>query len=167
MLGDHGHSQKWTMYEEVVRVPLIVWSGGRLAGRGEVSGLVQSIDLAPALLALAGIEPPSWWEARSLLPSLVGEPFPGRDAVYCEQGRDAVFQFADFVSMLRTGRWKFVTFLGEPHGQLFDLADDPHEERDLWSDPAHASTRAELHARWVDWRLRSAYDARDWADAFR
>lgn len=165
-LGDHGHSQKWTMYEEVVRVPLVVWSP-RLPGRGRVDALVQSIDLAPALMELAGCEVPPWWEARSLLPALRGEPFAGREAVYCEQGRDVVFQFSDFVSMVRTDRYKFVHFLGESFGQLFDLADDPHEERDRWNDPALRGVREALRAQWIDWRLRSAYDARDWADAFR
>jgi arylsulfatase A-like enzyme len=154
------------MYEEVVRVPLIVWSP-LLAGRGAVDALVQSIDVAPALLALAGCEVPGWWEARSLLPAVRGEPFAGRAAVFCEQGRDVVFQFADFVSMMRTERYKFVHFLGETFGQLFDLADDPHEEHDRWSDPALNRIREELRAQWIDWRLRSAYDARDWADAIR
>ena len=91
-LGDHGHSQKWNMYEEVVRVPMIVWSPA-LAGRGEVASLVQSIDIAPALMELAGCEVPGSWEAQSVLPALRGEPFAGRAAVYCEQGRDVVFQF--------------------------------------------------------------------------
>jgi arylsulfatase A-like enzyme len=165
-LGDHGHSQKWTMYEEVVRVPLIVRSP-RLAARGEVGALVQAIDLAPTLLELAGCAVPEWFEARSLLPALRGEPFPGREAVYCEQGRDVVFQFSDFVSMLRTPRFKYVGFLGESFGQLFDLADDPHEERDRWSDPALRGIRNDLGDALVDWRMRSAYEARDWADAIR
>ena len=155
------------MYEQVVRVPLVVWSAGRLAGRGDVSPLVQSIDLAPAILELAGCEVPSWWESSSLGPALRGEAFTGREAVYCEQGRDVVFQFSDFVSMLRTDRWKFVHFLGEDFGQLFDLAEDPHEEHNLWTDPACRRTREALRATWVDWRLASAYRTRDWADAFR
>ncbi|MEP7330100.1 MAG: sulfatase-like hydrolase/transferase [Betaproteobacteria bacterium] len=165
-LGDHGHSQKWTMYEEVVRVPLVVWSP-RLQGRGEIAKLVQSIDMAPTLLQLAGLEKPDWWEARSLLPALTGETFGGREAVFCEQGRDVVFQFDDFVSMLRTERWKYVQFHNDPGGQLFDLDADPHEEHDRWADPGYAGKRAQLRDHWLDWRLRSAYDARDWADAFR
>jgi len=165
-LGDHGQAQKWTMYEEVVRVPLIVRST-RHPGRGEVDALVQSIDLAPALLACAGVDVPDWWEASSLLPALEGRPFAGRDAVWCEQGRDVVFQFDDFVSMLRTPRWKWVAFRNDPGGQLFDLDDDPHEERNRWSDPGCAGVRAGLHDRWVAWRLDSAYRTRDWADAFR
>lgn len=166
-LGDHGHAQKWTMYEQVVRVPLVVWSPGRLRGRGECDALVQSVDLAPAVFELAGCPVPEWWEAISLGPALRGEAFAGREAVYCEQGRDVVFQFADFVSMLRTPRYKFVHFLGEAYGQLFDLVDDPHEEHDRWSDPSLRGLREDLRAAWLDWRVQSSYRTRDWADAFR
>jgi arylsulfatase A-like enzyme len=166
-LGDHGHAQKWTMYEEVVRVPLVIWSKRVLTGRGEVGAMVQSLDLAPAIFELAGCPVPGWWEANSLGPALRGEPFAGRGTVYCEQGRDVVFQFCDFVSMLRTDRYKFVHFLGESFGQLFDLAQDPHEENDQWDDPALRGVREDLRTAWLDWRVASAYRSRDWADAFR
>lgn len=166
-LGDHGHAQKWTMYEQVVRVPLVVWSARRLAGQGECRALVQSIDLAPAIFEWAGCSVPDWWETVSLGRALRGEPFTGRAAVYSEQGRDVVFQFADFVSMLRTERYKFVHFLGESFGQLFDLQEDPYEEMDLWNDPGARGVRETLRAAWLDWRVASSYRTRDWADAFR
>jgi arylsulfatase A-like enzyme len=155
------------MYEESIRVPLIVWSPSLLSGRGEVSQLVQSFDLVPALLSMAEVETPAWFESESLLPALRGEPFDGRAAVYAEQGRDVVFQFADFVSMLRTERWKLVNFLGEEFGQLFDLLLDPAEERNLWSDSAHRSVRVQLENDLYQWRMRSAYQTRDWTAAFR
>lgn len=166
-LGDHGHSQKWNMYEQSVRVPLIVWSPQRLAGRGEVPALVQAFDVVPALLAAADVEVPPWFETHSVMPALRGEAFAGRSAVYAEQGRDVVFRFADFVSMLRTDRWKLVHFMGEPFGQLFDLAADPDEERDLWSDPGCRATRRALVSALHEWRMRSAYDTREWAESFR
>lgn len=166
-LGDHGHSQKWTMYEASVRVPLVVWSGRQLRGRGEVPALVQSIDIAPALLTLAGVDVPGFWEAESLLPALRGEDFAGRRLVFTEQGRDVVFQFADFVTMVRSERWKLVHFLDEDVGQLFDLAGDPHEEHNRWSEPSLRGVRDELVAALHAWRMRSAYATRDWTDAFR
>jgi arylsulfatase A-like enzyme len=166
-LGDHGQAQKWTMYEQVLRVPLVVWSRRRLQGRGEAGALVQSLDLAPAIFELAGCAQPGHWEASSLGPALRGEPFAGRECVYSEQGRDVVFQFCDFVSMLRTDRYKFVHFLGEDDGQLFDLADDPNEESNRWNDPVLRSVREDLRATWLDWRVASGYCTRDWTDAFR
>ncbi len=166
-LGDHGHLQKWNFYEQSVRVPLIVWGPKLLAGRGTVSALTQCFDVVPALLELAGVDTPEWFETRSVLPALQGQPFKGREAVYCEQGRDVVFQFADFVSMLRTDRWKLVHFMNEDFGQLFDLQADPLENHNLWSDAAHQRKRDELTTALHAWRLASAYTTRDWTDSFR
>jgi len=79
-LGDHGHSQKWSMYEETVRVPAIVWMGDRARvelGAGDfqqgkrVESLVSLFDLGPTMLELAGVNPPGDMEAVSLTP-LIG-----------------------------------------------------------------------------------------------
>ena len=43
-LGDHGHSQKWTMYDTITRVPAIVWAPGRLEAGRQVDDLVQLMD---------------------------------------------------------------------------------------------------------------------------
>lgn len=166
-LGDHGHGQKWTAYEQVVRVPLLVWSARPLGHAGEVAALVQQFDVVPALFELAGVEVPVSWEAQSLLPALRGEPFAGREAVYCEQGRDHIFAFADLMTMVRTRRWKYVHLLGEADGQLFDLAADPAENDNLWDRAEFADVRRELHQRMLEWRMRSAYHTRDWAGACR
>jgi arylsulfatase A-like enzyme len=79
-LGDHGHSQKWNMYEEVVRVPAIVWFGsgamkmvGVEAQPRRVDGLVSLMDLGPTMLDCAGVTPPQEMDAVSLLPLLRGE----------------------------------------------------------------------------------------------
>lgn len=166
-LGDHGHSQKWNFYEASVRVPMIVHAPGLLPGRGRIDALVQSIDVVPALLELAGVATPPWFETVSLMPALRGEALVGRELVFCEQGRDVVFQFADFVSMVRSERHKLVHFMDEPFGQLFDLQEDPLEERNLWDEPVHRHTRGELVLALHDWRMRSAYHTRDWTDSFR
>ena len=56
-LTDHGHSQKWTMYDQITRVPTIVWAkpgskaGKFLSGEGRrVDGLCQLMDLGPMIL---------------------------------------------------------------------------------------------------------------------
>ena len=46
-LTDHGHSQKWTMYDTITRVPTIVWAPGRFEGDRRVSSLCQWMDLGP------------------------------------------------------------------------------------------------------------------------
>lgn len=167
MLGDHGHSQKWTMYEQVIRLPLIIWSKNGFGRSGPVEAMAQHMDIAPTLFDLAGVEYPASWEARSFAPALSDPSFEGRDAVYCEQGRDVVFRFSDFVSMVRTCRWKYVHFLEGAAGQLFDLDNDPWEERNLWDSPDHAAQRREMHDRLTHWRLTSGYETRDWTEQWR
>ena len=53
-LGDHGQIQKWTMHDCITRVPFVVWSPNRFGGGRQETGLWQQMDLAPALLELAG-----------------------------------------------------------------------------------------------------------------
>jgi arylsulfatase A-like enzyme len=160
-LGDHGHSQKWTMYDCVTRVPLIVWAPGRFAGDRRLDGLCQLMDIGPTVLDLAGVPVPATFEAVSLLPALRGDEWIGRPVVYSEQGRDGTLRETAFMTMVRTPDWKLVHFLDEPCGQLFDLAADPAEIHNLWGDPAHAETKRALLDTLRDWRIRSQYQTRD------
>jgi arylsulfatase len=88
-LGDHGHIQKWTMYDCSVRVPLIMWSRN-LLGHKRNDSLVQLMDIAPTVLEAAGLQPPAAFEARSLWPVLKGERDEIRTEVYSELARDHI-----------------------------------------------------------------------------
>ena len=162
-LGDHGHSQKWTMYDVITRMPLIVWSPTRFPGGRRLDDLCSLMDIGPAILELAGITPPDWMEAESLLPALEGRDWAGRDVVFAEHSRDGILQETDFMTMVRTQDWKLVHFLDEPFGQLFDLQNDPDEIHNLWDDPEHVEKKRELLDVLREWRIRSGYRTRDWA----
>ena len=166
-LTDHGHSQKWTMYDQITRVPLAVWAPDRFGSGRTVEGLCQQMDLGPALLELAGAQVPESLEATSLLPALHGEAWPGRDYVFAEQAKDGILTDVEFMTMVRSRDWKLVHFLDESYGQLFDLSVDPTEVNDLWSDPAAAKRKQELLAVLREWRIRSQYHTRDWPAAWR
>ncbi len=159
-MGDHGLSQKWSSYDQVTRVPLVLWGPGRVPAGRSVDALVQQQDVVPWLMQLAGIEAPETLEAESLAPALSGD-FAGRESVYCEQAQDR-FMTNALMTMVRTADWKLVHFLGEDYGQLFDLRDDPAEENDRWSDPAAAGAKAELLDRLHEWRMRSQLQTSDW-----
>ena len=166
-LGDHGHSQKWTMYEQIVRVPLLIWAPGRAAPSHAVDGLCQQMDLGPAILEWAGLEPDPGMEAVSLAPALSGEPWAGRDHVYAEHGRDGILQETEFMTMVRNRRWKLVHFAGEEFGQLFDLANDPLEEHCLWHDPGVQEVKQLLLDELREWRIHSAVHTKDWFSRWR
>ncbi|MEX2541697.1 MAG: sulfatase-like hydrolase/transferase [Trueperaceae bacterium] len=166
-LGDHGHSQKWTMYDIVTRVPAIVWSPGRIPAGEVFDQLFQWMDLGPTILQLAGIDPPSHMEARSLMPVLTGISSEGRDYVFAEQGRDFILNETSFMTMVRSVEWKLVHFHQEAFGQLFDLTDDPEETRNLWDDPASGHIKQELLSVLREWLIESNRTTADWSREWR
>ena len=167
-LGDHGHSQKWTMYDTITRAPTIVWSPGRFPAGLKVDDLYQVMDLGPAILELAGVDVPDSFEARSVLPALRGEAdAQGRDVVFAEHSRDGTFRYAEFMTMVRTRDWKLVHFLDEPFGQLFDLVADPDEERNLWDDPGQQDKKRELLDTLREWLVRSNVRTKRWQNEWR
>jgi arylsulfatase A-like enzyme len=161
-LGDHGHSQKWTMYDEVTRVPMIVWSPGRFQSGRKIDSLTQLMDLGPTVLELAGLQVPDWMEARSLLPFLKGEAQEERSYVFSEHSRDALLQETEFIIMIRSRDWKLVYFIDDANGQLFNLNNDPSESRNLWDDPNYDEKKQELIKAILDWRIRSALKTQNW-----
>ncbi|MGI9442759.1 MAG: sulfatase family protein [Rubripirellula sp.] len=169
-LTDHGHSQKWTMYEQITRVPMIVWAPGKFGDSRAISSMVQQMDLGPTILEWAGITPPDDWEAQSLNPALdpkTTDDFAGRDYVFCEQVKDAVLTGCEFMTMVRSKTHKLVHFLDEPHGQLFDLIADPNEVTNLWDDPASEHIKNEMLNELREWRIRSGVHTKDWCSEWR
>ncbi len=167
-LGDHGHSQKWNMYEEVVRVPNVFWSPKAFPKGKRVDELVELFDIGPTILELAGVEPPEWMEATSLLPLIRGdEGAHGKEYVFSEHARDDYLPTIDFMTMVRSKDWKLVHFAGEAEGQLFDLSKDPEELHDLWSDPGHSEKKSELLAALREWLVRSNVVTHSWPNRWR
>jgi arylsulfatase A-like enzyme len=166
-LTDHGHSQKWTMYDTITRVPMIVWSPQRFDGDRRIDGLCQQMDIGPALLELAGVRPATTMEARSLLPVLRGDDWQPRQYVFAEHGRDGILQETEFMTMVRSHDWKLVHFVDCTEGQLFDLRDDPGEVINLWDDPAHRDRKRELLDVLRDWRITSDVHTAGWSAAWR
>jgi arylsulfatase A-like enzyme len=166
-LTDHGHSQKWTMYDLITRIPLMVWSPNRFQAGRKIDALCQQMDLGPTILELAGIPVPPTLEATTMLPALEGADWKSREFVYAEQARDGILTGCEFMTMVRSKAWKLVHFLDEPHGQLFDLSLDPQEVNNRWNDPAAESIKQELLAVLREWRIRSGLETADWSQDWR
>lgn len=158
-LGDHGHIQKWTMYDCSVKVPLILWSRDLAGGRRNDS-LVQLMDIAPTILETAGLTPPASFEARSLWPIMKGDAGQVRTEVYSELARDHIQTGAEYMVMRRDARWKLVYYLGESAGELYDLQEDPGELSNLWNAPEHAAMRDGMVNDLLVWTVRGAIASR-------
>jgi len=148
-LGDHGHIQKWTMYDEILRVPAIAWAPGKLPAGQRVDGMIQQFDLAAMMFDLAGMEPPESPVARSAL-NLVNGDWEGRDAVFAEHGPDALMHDIEYYHMIRTEEWKLVRYARQPWGELYNLTDDPGETRNLWERAEHNDVKLMLLNRLLD-----------------
>ncbi|MEX2561408.1 MAG: sulfatase, partial [Pirellulales bacterium] len=138
-LGEHGLSGKWLMHEESIRVPLIVRDPALPAERrGKTSDeLVLNLDLAPTIVDLAGLPLPAGTDGASLRPLLAGEQADWRQDFFYEHH----FHYGGRIPRtegVRTKDWKYITYFDvEPaHEELYDLAHDPIEERNLAGDPA-------------------------------
>ncbi len=158
-IGDHGHIQKWTMYDTTLRVPLILWSRSRISP-GRSGALVQLMDIAPTIIESAGIAIPENWEARSLAPILNGTAPAIRERVYAELARDHIQTGAEYIVMQRDDEWKLVYYPAEREGELYDLRSDPGETRNLWNSSETTAVRDRLVQELLEWSIRGAIRSR-------
>ncbi len=145
-MGDHGLCGKGFHYDSVIRTPMLIRGPGVQAGL-RLDSLASTVDLAPTLLALAGVVAPEAMQGISMAPALAGQgPLP-RDAALTENDDD-------FVPMrmrtLTTEEWKLTWYCGEEEGELYDRHGDPDELTNRWRDPACRSVRDALMHRLLE-----------------
>ena len=138
-LGDHQLLLKGPIhYESLIRVPFIWNDPARPAG---VTGdLLQSTDIAPTVLARAGVAPFNGIQGRDLF----GNSEPRDDVLIEEEGQRIYLGFDRRVRMrtLVTGRYRLSLYEGATWGELYDRHDDPQETANLWDDTARRDLRA-------------------------
>jgi choline-sulfatase len=157
-LGQHGVMEHGSVvYEEAVRVPLVLrWTGHVLGGR-RLAAPVELLDVAPSVLELAGAAPPASDHGVSLAPLATG-------ASRVQDARRAVFLQREFQERagsntfaVRAGAHKYVETREESRvlrRELYDLAGDPQELRSL---DAEQQERTEQLVRLLQaWRTRVA-----------
>ncbi|WP_146586135.1 sulfatase family protein [Posidoniimonas polymericola] len=151
--GEHGLADKWYPHQESIRVPLILLDP-RLPDdrRGDVSdALTLSIDLAPTMLAAAGHDAPAGMQGEDLAPLyLTSEAADWRHDFFYEHPTIRSKDFIPASEALVERDWKY--FYWPAHGveQLFHLADDPLEEKDLVNDPRHAKRLQTMRTRFAE-----------------
>jgi arylsulfatase A-like enzyme/predicted Zn-dependent protease len=129
-LGDHGELEHGVfLYDESIRVPLVVKLPHRQASGSRVRTVVQLIDLLPTILQLTGTSSPGGLRGRSLAPLLNGHlNQPGGASVYSE----ALYSRYHFgwseLYALTDGRFRYIK---APRAELFDLEADPGERQNL------------------------------------
>lgn len=149
-LGEHGRVDKRTMYEESIRVPLIVRYPPLVPKPAVINEMVLNLDLAPSLLDICGARPLRGVDGRSWKPLLAGRTRGWRPSWLYFYNYEKEFPYTPNVRGVRTADWKYIRY---PHGdggpdrhmaELYHLSADPLETRNLIADPAAAKKLAEL-----------------------
>lgn len=142
--GYVGHSScnlKGTLYDESIRVPLILRYPPAVPAGVTINSLVSHVDLFPTIYDLLGIEGPSYMEGVSLLKLLTGETDKVHDAVFCETlpaGWQALPDDIRCMYGIRTLDEKLILHTDVRHSsrryELFSLHDDPMETTDCYTE---------------------------------
>jgi len=137
------------MYENSVKVPLILSHPGRLPQGAATDALTSGYDFMPTLLEYLGLPRPddAQLPGESFLPALMGEPGAGRESVvvYSEYGP---------TRMLRTREWKYVhRYPYGPH-ELYHLESDPEERHNLIDEPKQAARVRDMRQQLSEWFAR-------------
>jgi arylsulfatase A-like enzyme len=146
-LGEHGHWQKQTLFEEATRVPLFILDPRHETADARVPQPVELVDLYPTLNELAGIPTPEYVAGRSLVPRM-------REEVV-ESGGGALTQWRQGLS-LRTSQHRLTMWGrdGELGMELYDHQEDPGEENNLALVPGHEALIDSLRG-WMEEKTKS------------
>lgn len=177
-LLDHGHvghastAHHATLFEEVLRVPLLVIDR-RIRGPRALAARAQVQDLFPTMLSLAGVAPPPLSEeAFDLAPLVLSGSGPGQDDRAPAPAQDRPFHFrsarmgyltprsmeGQIIEAVSDGRWKLVRErYDELREALYDLEEDPGEVRAIAIDRGAAG---EAGGAWA--RLQGLLDGPPW-----
>lgn len=148
---------KGMLYEGGIRVPFIFRWPGHIAPGTVCDEPINSVDLYPTLLALAGATAPANYplDGVSYLPRLTGEAKSlQRDAIYWHfpgyLGAGPGSWRTTPAGAIRSGDWKLIEFFEDHHVELYNLKEDIGERQDLAkANPAKAE---ELRAKLASWR---------------
>jgi arylsulfatase A-like enzyme len=145
MLGEHNLVGKSLMYEESIRIPMILRLAESLRGPSPrtVTQFALNIDIAPTILQMCGVPSPLAMRGTSLLEAIANPTTWRKYFLYTFPRRPQP------CSGVRTLRWKY-TLYGGPRDHeelLFDIENDPREERNLASEPEHQANLIRLRQR--------------------
>lgn len=141
-LGERQLAGKWLMYDNCLRVPLVIYDPR--GEHAEVKDMVLNIDIASTILDAAHVSIPATYQGTSLLPYCYGKKHVvERDSFLCEH----LWEKKEIPSSegLRTQRWKYMRYRFIPDSEeLYDLKKDPLETKNLAGDPAYGKILKEL-----------------------
>lgn len=143
MMGAHRMVAKNVMYEESVRVPLLVKDPRMKGLERRIKERISHIDLVPTLLDMLDAEAPSHLQGESLLPFLQGE---------VKLDRDVFVEWPSVRTIITQDGWKLSIYKSDK-SQLFNLNTDPLETNNLFYLEKHKPKVEELSGKIVSWQV--------------
>ena len=144
-LGDHNWFDKRFMYEESLRMPLLVRYPDHVKAGTVNDRMILNVDFAPTLMEFAGLKIPADIQGRSFALLLRGEqPRDWRTSMYYRYYHYPQDHRVQPHYGLRTERYKLIYFNKIDQWELFDLQKDQHELNNVSADPAYAETLGKL-----------------------
>jgi N-acetylglucosamine-6-sulfatase len=145
LFGEHGLIDKRVAYETSSRVPMLMQCPAIIQGGTVVDEVVANIDIAPTILEAMALKKPAHMDGRSFLPLAQGDSIPWRDyflyVYYWEQN----YPQTPTHFSLRGDQFKYTTYYGVwDSDELFDIAADPMEQKNLLHDPAYETTKRQM-----------------------
>jgi arylsulfatase A-like enzyme len=147
-LGEWNRYDKRFMHEVSIRVPLVIRYPKLIKAGSTSDRMALNVDWAPTVLDLAGVAVPPAMQGRSLKPLMAGEDVAWRKDWYYHY-----YEYPDSHKVkphrgVRTETHKLIHYYEAPEEvELYDLAKDPGERRNLAGDPAHESLKRDLLTR--------------------
>lgn len=162
-LGDHGWFDKRFMYEESLRMPLLVRWPGRVKPGTKSDALVQNLDFGPTFLDVAGFQKtPEDMQGESIKQILVRDgraPRDWRDAIYYHYYEFYADRKAPHMVRrhygVRTERFKLIYFYNLDEWELYDLQSDPREMNNVYGQPIYRQVTEKLKEKLAE--LREKY----------
>ncbi len=140
---------KGTLYEGGIRVPLIARWPGHIPAGGDNATMIESIDLLPTLVTLAGGKPPAGIDGLDLSAVFNSGRAVDRGALYWHYPH---YHAGRPSGAIRQGDWKLIEFFETGKTELYNLAKDPSEQHDLAATNSQKAT--EMLADLKAWRTR-------------
>ena len=139
-LGDHGFVGKGYHFEPVIKTPLIYNGPGIQSGEC-ASGIASTVDIAPTILDLCGVDEPVGVHGISQADLLEVGGVSKRNTAITENDDDLA---GEKMRTLTRSDWKLTYYTGREYGELYDRTNDPEERNNLWFLPEHREIRNEL-----------------------
>jgi N-acetylglucosamine-6-sulfatase len=158
-LGAHQRGDKRLMYEESLRIPMIIRYPQMIEGGSKNADMVLNIDIAPTLIELAGAKVPADMQGASLVPLLKNEATDWRKSFMYEYFQEAYAPGFVTVAGVRNKKYKYIESpdLINDINELYDLESDPGEMNNLINSPGYQTIRLEMEKELKKLKVETAY----------